>query len=269
MKKTPAAPLPRSRDSKSVTAERDPARGGKLASVIPLLRFSWPRSESTGMSAPETRPKGRLPQPAAIRLAHWINIPLLVIMAGSGLQILAAYPALGPRGRQYSWYPFQNQAPPSWLRFGGWLAGARHWHFAIAWFLILNGVIYLIYMLASGEWRRRIFIPTRDTSNALAMFAYYLRIRKTPPSQDFYNGLQRLAYTSAILFAVVVVLSGLAIYKPVQLYWITAAFGGYDVARVVHLSCLVLLASFTVMHLELVTLHPRTIVTMVTGGQRG
>jgi thiosulfate reductase cytochrome b subunit len=71
------------------------------------------------------------------------------------------------------------------------------------------------------------------------------------------------------LFGVIVVLSGLAIYKPVQLYWITATFGGYDVARAVHLSCLVLLASFTAMHLVLVALHPRTIVTMVTGGQRG
>jgi len=190
-------------------------------------------------------------------------------MAGSGLQILAAYPALGPRGALYSWYPFQNVAPPSWMRFGGWLAGARHWHFAIAWFLILNGIIYLIYMIASGEWRRRVFIPTRDTSNALAMFAYYLRIRRNPPPEDFYNGLQRMAYTSAILFGVVVVMSGLAIYKPVQLYWLTSAFGGYDVARVVHLGCLVLLAMFTLMHLVLVALHPRTIVTMVTGGQRG
>lgn len=244
------------------------AEGRKPARVTTPLGFSAPWSEASSSNA-EIRRKRRLAQPAAIRLAHWIDIPLLVIMAGSGLQIFAAYPALGPRGAQYSWYPFQNDAPPSWLRFGGWLAGARHWHFAIAWFLIVNGVIYLIYMLASGEWRRRVFIPTRDTSNALAMFAYYLRVRKTPPPEDFYNGLQRLAYTSAILFGVVVVLSGLAIYKPVQLYWITAAFGGYDVARVVHLSCLVLLALFTAMHLVLVATHPRTIVTMVTGGQRG
>ncbi|HYK65100.1 MAG TPA: cytochrome b/b6 domain-containing protein, partial [Patescibacteria group bacterium] len=157
---------------------------------------------------------GRRAQPAPIRLAHWINIPLLVVMAGTGLQIFAAYPSLGPRGALYSWYPFQNVAPPSWIRLGGWLAGARHWHFAIAWFLIVNGLIYLVYMIASGEWRRRIFIPTRDASSALAMFAYYVRIRKTPPPEDFYNGLQRLAYTSAILFGVVVVLSGLAIYKP-------------------------------------------------------
>jgi thiosulfate reductase cytochrome b subunit len=244
-------------------------KGEKAASRVTTLLRTVPWSLSSESPAADNRRKGRRAQPAAIRLAHWINIPLLVIMAGSGLQIFAAYPAVGPRGAQYGWYPFQGDAPPSWLRFGGWLAGARHWHFAIAWFLILNGVIYLIYMIASGEWRRRVFIPTRDTSNALAMFGYYLRVRSTPPPEDFYNGLQRLAYSSAILFGAVVVLSGLAIYKPVQLHWITAAFGGYDVARVVHLSCLVLLASFPAMHLVLVVLHQRTIVTMVSGGPRG
>lgn len=220
-------------------------------------------------STAEVRRKERLAQPAVIRLAHWVNIPLLVIMAGSGLQILAAFPALGPRGALYGWYPFQNDTPPSWLRMGGWLAGARHWHFAIAWFLVLNGAMYLTYMIASGEWRRRVFIPRRDSADALAMLAYYLRLRKAAPPVDFYNGLQRLAYTAAILFGVVVVLSGLAIYKPVQLYWITAAFGGYDFARAVHLGCLVLLAMFTATHLVLVALHPRTIVAMLTGGRRG
>lgn len=221
--------------------------------------------------ARRSRPTTRLAlaQPAPIRLAHWITIPLLVIMAGSGLQIFAAYPALGPRGGQYHWYPFQNVAPPASLRFGGWLAGARHWHFAIAWFLILNGLFYLIYLAASGEWRRRLFLPARDTGNALAMFAYYVRIRKTPPPEDFYNGLQRLAYTSAITFGIVVVLSGLAIYKPVQLHLLTGLFGGYDSARVVHLACLVLLAFFAATHIVLVLLHPRTILTMVTGGRRG
>ncbi len=211
---------------------------------------------------------GRRRQPLAIRLTHWINIPLLVIMAGSGLQILMAYPNLGPRGALYRWYPFQGIAPPSWLRLGGWLAGARHLHFAIAWFLILNGILYLIYLFASGEWRRRAFLPWRDASNAVAMFGYYLRIRKTPPPEDFYNGLQRLAYTSAIIFAVVVVMSGLAIYKPVQLRWLAALFGGYDGARVVHLSALVLLVLFAATHLVLVVLHPRTIIEMVTGGPR-
>ena len=152
---------------------------------------------------------------------------------------------------------------------GGWLAGARHLHFAVAWFLIFNGALYLLYLLISGEWRRRAFLPLRDAPNAVAMFGYYLRIRKNPPPEDFYNGLQRLAYTSAIVFGLVLVLSGLAIYKPVQLHWLTALLGGYDVARVVHLSALVLMVAFAATHLVLVALHPRTIVDMVTGGRRG
>jgi thiosulfate reductase cytochrome b subunit len=211
--------------------------------------------------------QSRVRQPALIRLTHWINIPLIVIMAGTGLQILVAYPNLGPRGALYGWYPWQGVAPPAWLRLGGWLAGARHIHFAVAWFLIFNGVLYLLFLLLSGEWRRRFFLPLRDAPDAVAMFLYYLRIRKTPPPEDFYNGLQRLAYTSAILFAIVIVLSGLALYKPVQLHWLVTLFGGYDVARVVHLSSLVLLAGFAATHLVLVILHPRTIIDMVTGGR--
>jgi len=121
--------------------------------------------------------KGRRAQPFLIRLAHWLNIPLLLIMAGSGLQIFSAYPALGARGALYGWYPWQGKAPPTWLRFGGWLAGARHWHFALGWFLIGNGIIYLIYMGARGEWRRRMFLPGRDSRNAVLMMAYYLRLQ--------------------------------------------------------------------------------------------
>lgn len=208
-------------------------------------------------------------QPLAIRLTHWINAPLLFIMAGSGLQIFAAYPSLGPQGAQYAWYPLQGYAPPSWLRLGGWLGGARHWHFAIAWFLILNGIVYLTYFFWSGEWRRRMFLPRRDLVNAVLMFGYYSRIRRTPPPVDFYNGLQRLAYTSTILFGILMVLSGLAIYKPVQLHFLAALFGGYDGARVVHLAGLCLLAPFVATHLVLVSLHPGELLNMLTGGKRG
>jgi thiosulfate reductase cytochrome b subunit len=147
------------------------------------------------------------------------------------------------------------------------LAGARHWHFAIAWFFILNGLIYLAYFVVSGEWRRRLFQPRRDAWNAIRQFAYYTRIRSTPPPADFYNGLQRLAYTSVILFGSTMVLSGLAIYKPVQFYWLTVLFGGYDGARVVHLAVLCLLGLFVATHVVLVALHPREIVNMITGGK--
>jgi thiosulfate reductase cytochrome b subunit len=217
---------------------------------------------------PNTRFRGRGSQPLPIRVAHWLNVPLLVLMAGSGLQILTAYPSLGPQGAQYRWYPFQGTPPPPWLRIGGWLGGARHWHFAIAWFFVLNGLIYLSYFFASDEWRRRLFQPRRDTWNAIKQFACYARIRSESPPVDFYNGLQRLAYTSAILLGLMMVLSGLAMYKPVQLGWLTMLFGGYDTARVVHLGVLCLLVLFVASHLVLVAIHPREILNMITGGKR-
>ena len=219
------------------------------------------------VSAPATRREQQSLQPLPIRLVHWLNAFFLILMGGSGLQILAAYPSLGPQGEQYRWYPFQGTPPPGWLRIGGWLAGARHWHFAIAWFFVLNGLIYVTYLLASGEWRRRWFQPGRDARNAITQFAYYLRLRSTPPQPDFYNGLQRLAYTSVILFGLLMVLSGLALYKPVQLHWLALLFDGYDGARVVHLAGLCLLALFVASHLVLVASHPRELLNMITGGK--
>jgi len=215
-----------------------------------------------------TRFSGRRQQPAAIRFTHWCNAVFIVLMAGSGLQILTAYPALGPRGAQYWWYPFQNIAPPRWLTVGGWLAGGRHWHFAIAWFFIANGLVYFTYFFISGEWRRRLFRPARDARNAVGQFAYYVRLRKSPPAEDFYNGLQRLAYTGVLLLGIVMVLSGLAIYKPVQFHPLTLIFDGYDGARVVHLAGLCLLAMFVVVHVVLVSLHPRDLLNMIGGGKR-
>jgi thiosulfate reductase cytochrome b subunit len=174
------------------------------------MSITPPREPADGRARPAlaTERRQRSPQPLPIRLVHWLNALFLILMAGSGLQILAAYPSLGPQGEQYRWYPFQGTPPPRWLRIGGWLAGARHWHFAIAWFFVLNGLIYVTYLLASGESQRRWFQPGRDARNAIAQFAYYLRLRSTPPQPDFYNGLQRLAYTSVILFGLMMVLSG-------------------------------------------------------------
>jgi len=218
-------------------------------------------------NASATAPTGARPaQPAIIRITHWLNVPALVIMAGSGLQILAAFPDFGPRGARYAWYPLADRAPPEWLRLGGWLAGARSLHFAVAWLLVVNGLVYVGYGLASGEWRRRIFRPRSDGPGAFRMALYYLRIRKEPPAAELYNPLQRLAYTSATALGIVQVLSGLALYKPVQLSWLAALFGGYDSARFVHFAGLLLLAAFTFVHVVMVLLHPRTLWDMVTGG---
>jgi thiosulfate reductase cytochrome b subunit len=206
------------------------------------------------------------PQPWPIRITHWLNAPLLALMAASGLQILDAFPSLGPRGQPYRWYPLQDVDPPAWLTYGGWLAGARHVHFALGWLLVGNALAYVAYLFASGEWRRRLFWPRRDARSALATARHYLRLGPAP-AQGLYNGLQRLAYTSVLALGAVEVLSGLAIWKPVQLGWLTRAFGGYDGARAVHLLGLAALFLFTCMHVILVAAHPRSLGEMLAGGQ--
>ena len=228
------------------------------------LASSTKRPHLCTVSPPIAR--ARRPQPWPIRLAHWLNFPALVVMAGSGLQILVAYPSFGARGATYGFYPWAGHAPPRWLTLGGWLAGGRALHFALAWLLVGNGIAYFVYAAASGEWRRRLFRPLGDLRGAMEMALYYLRIRKQPPAQGLYNPLQRFAYTVATGLGVLQVLSGLAIYKPVQLWWLAAVFGGYDAARFVHFVGLVLLALFTAAHLLMVALHPRSLVEMIDGG---
>jgi len=208
-------------------------------------------------------------QPLAIRITHWVNLLALVVMAGSGLRILAAFPQLGEVGAPYRWYPFQGQSPPPALTLGGWLAGARHWHFAFAWLLVVNSAVYAAYFLASGEWRERLFLPRRDARNAWHTLLHDLRLRREPPAPvGLYNGAQRLAYTGVLCLAALAILSGLALYKPVQLPWLAAALGGYDAARAIHLAVLCLLALFTVVHVVQVLLHPRTLGDMTLGGRR-
>jgi len=208
-------------------------------------------------------------QPFLIRATHWLNLVLLAIMAGSGLQILVAFPRLGERGRPYSWYPFQGHPPPPLLTIGEWLAGARHWHFAFAWLFVLNGIVYVAYFSASGAWRDRLFFPRRDARNAWLTVLHDLRLRREPPpAAGLYNGMQRLAYTAVLALAALAVLSGLAIYEPVQLPLLLLLLGGFDAARAVHLLVLAALALFTVVHVVQVLLHPRTLADMTLGGRR-
>lgn len=216
-----------------------------------------------------TERRSRREQPGPIRFLHWANVILLAIMAGSGLQILVAYPAMGPQGAQYGWYPFTGTPPPGWMRIGQWLAGSRHWHFAFGWFFVAVAVAYLTYLLASGEWRRRLFLPRRDARSAIEAARSYLVFRNPPPREgELYNGLQRLAYTATLFAGVIEVLTGLALYKPVQLGVLTSLFGGYDPARALHWLALVFLGAFTVGHVIMVIAHPRSLAAMITGGRR-
>ena len=95
-----------------------------------------------------------------------------------------------------------------------------------------------------------------------------MRLRKSAPEQGLYNGLQRLSYTLAIVLGAVELLSGLALYKPVQLSALAALFGGYEGARTIHLLGLAALVAFTVAHVMLALLHPRALASIFTGGRR-
>jgi thiosulfate reductase cytochrome b subunit len=207
------------------------------------------------------------PQPAWIRIVHWVNVPVIALMAMSGLQIFVAYPHFGAQGEQWAVPWADGWTPPDWLRAGQWLAGARHLHFAVAWVLLINAAIYAAYLLVSGEWMRRYFWPPRDIRPAFQQLAYYLRLRKDAPPTNLYNSLQRSAYTAAMLLGLALVLSGLVMWKPVQLGWLGSIMGGYDGARFIHFATLVALAGFVVTHVAMVLLHPRALVEMITGGK--
>lgn len=231
--------------------------------------------------------KPRRLQPLPIRITHWINVPVLAVMAMSGLQILRAYPRFGPIGATYGWMPLQDWSSPEWLRAGHWLAGARHLHFALMWLFVGNALVYVVYVLAWREYRQRWLWPPRDVALAVRQQLYYLdnaryqlarvvaRVTRKPqwarrwieaPPAGLYNGLQRAAYTAAVALGVLEVLSGLAIWKPVQLHWLAALMGGYDAARVLHFVGLLALAGFVATHVVLVALHWRRVPEIITGG---
>jgi thiosulfate reductase cytochrome b subunit len=205
-----------------------------------------------------------------VRLAHWLNAIFLVGMIASGLQIYAAFPHFGPRGAPYPVpNPWDGESLPEWARLGGWLAGGLNWHFALAWPFVITGLIYLGFLAFTGEWRPLLF-RLRDVRPAIDMQLYYLRLRREHPPQGKHNALQKAAYTGIVVLGAISVLSGFAIYKPVQLSWLTALFGGYELARYWHFVTVWVFVGFTLLHVALVLLvDPASLRAMVTGWYRG
>jgi thiosulfate reductase cytochrome b subunit len=205
-----------------------------------------------------------------VRLTHWLSAVLLLGMIASGLQIYLAYPHFGPRGDAYPVpNPWAGGGIPGWARLGGWLAGGLNWHFTLAWPLVITGLVYLGFLIASGEWRSLLFRP-RDLRPATEMQLYYLRLRKEHPPQGKHNALQKAAYTGIVAVGALAVLTGFAIYKPVQLGWLTALFGGYELARYWHFVTVWIFVAFTLLHVVLVfAVDPASLRGMITGWYRG
>jgi thiosulfate reductase cytochrome b subunit len=189
-------------------------------------------------------------------------------MIGSGLRIFAAYPRFARKGESFCCYPFENSGLPHWvsqLWFGGWLAGARNWHFAMMWVLVLCGIVYVAFLFFKGSWRE--LVPRRgDARDALEMIKFYLFVRREHPPQGKHNALQKMAYFSLPVLAFFAVVTGIAIWKPVQLHWLTAIFGGYVWARYWHFVVMVLIVILTAIHIFMVfAVDPFAIRSMITG----
>ena len=190
-------------------------------------------------------------QPAWVRVMHWINAVAIILMIMSGLQIYDASPL------------FRSLTFSPTITLGGWLAGALLWHFAAMWLLMVNGLAYLITGFASGRFARKLLpiSPRGVISDAVAALTFKL----SHDDLSKYNQVQKLLYTGIIAVGVVIVLSGLSIWKPVQLQYLTALFGGYDTARYVHFFCMSAIVGFLAIHVLLAALVPKSLRAMITG----
>jgi thiosulfate reductase cytochrome b subunit len=199
--------------------------------------------------------------PLAIRWLHWINFPLLALMIWSGAMIYwanAVYRFLG--------IPL-NPPQKLWqkLHMAYRLADGMSIHFFVMWFFAVNGVLYVLYTIVSGEWRE--LVPNRRSFiEAIQVTLHDLHLRKTAPPQRKYNGAQRIAYTAIIVMGFGSLVSGLAIYKPVQFSWLAALMGGYQGARFVHFWLTVGYVAFFAVHIaQVVRTGWNNFQAMVTG----
>ena len=208
--------------------------------------------DATGNAAlmPKTA-DGPIIHPRWVRVTHWVNVLAMFMMIGSGWQIYDASPLF-----RFIYFPTQ-------LALGQWLAGALLWHFAAMWLLVINGIVYVTLGIATGRFRRKLLpIRPRDVVNDLLAA---LRGKLAHDDLSVYNAVQRLLYVGVILAGVVIVLSGLSIWKPVQLKYLTDFFGGYDFARYVHFFAMASIVGFLTVHVALALIVPKSLRAMILG----
>jgi thiosulfate reductase cytochrome b subunit len=170
--------------------------------------------------------------PVVVRLCHWAFALALGALIGSGLEVFAAFPAFGEKTPQANLF-----VPPSALRLGGWLGGALQWHFTFAWLLTAAMVIYLAYQIVSGNGVQVLFVA-RDLRGVWPMARHYFLFGPKPPVTETYNPLQKMAYSVVILLIVVSLVTGFALYKPVQLSWLVYGLGGFRLTRIWHFAAM-------------------------------
>jgi thiosulfate reductase cytochrome b subunit len=188
--------------------------------------------------------------PAWLRLTHWLNAIAVLLLLTSGWRI-------------YNATRFFDFTIPAGLTLGGWLGGALQWHFAAMWLLGANGILYLALNLATGRLRRQ-FFPL-SLRQLLRDLGQALRGKLSHADPRHYNSVQRLAYLFVMVASVVLVLSGLVLWKSVQFPLLRELMGGYEGARRVHFFAMAGLFAFIVVHVAMVALVPRTLLAMLRG----
>lgn len=207
-------------------------------------------SSLAAAEAHQTVMQARIVQPAWVRAMHWINAVAMIMMIMSGWQIYNASPLFDFR--------FSHA-----ITLGGWLGGALLWHFAAMWLLMINGLAYLAVGLATGRFRNKL-LPL-SPSGVIADVKAALTFKLAHDDLSHYNQVQKLLYAGIILVGIVVVLSGLSIWKPVQLHWLVTLFGDYPAARYVHFVCMAAIVAFLVVHIALAVLVPKSLRAMIIG----
>jgi len=188
--------------------------------------------------------------PLVVRIAHWINALAILVMITSGWKI-------------YNASPLFDFAFPDEITLGGWLAGALQWHFAAMWLFVLNGLVYVVYGIVSGHFRRKL-LPLSPLG-VLRDIGAALRGRLSHGDLTVYNAAQRAAYLALIFLLIVLVLSGLVLWKPVQFYWYGQFIGDYEGAQLLHFFAMAGVFFIVVVHIVMVVLVPRTFPSMFTG----
>ncbi len=190
--------------------------------------------------------------PLPVRVMHWINAVAIFIMIGSGWKIYNDDVLLG-------WLHF-----PDFLIIGKWAQHGLQWHFFGMWIFVLNGLAYLSYGIATGRFRRKLFpISPRELWKTVGDA---LRLRLAHDDLTHYNAVQKIMYLGVMLVGILIVISGLALWKPVQFSELALLFGSFQTIRIVHFLCMAAIVAFLVVHIALALLVPQTILAMLTGG---
>jgi len=188
--------------------------------------------------------------PVWMRVSHWLNALAVLVLVASGWRIYNAAP----------FFPFEF---PKAFTLGGWLGGALQWHFAAMWLLALNGTVYLAMNIATGRLFTKFFPLSPGGIWRDAMAALRGKLSHADPRR--YNSVQRFAYLFVLLDIVLLVLSGLVLWKSVQFGFLRDLLGGYEFARRIHFVAMAMLVGFVAVHLVMVALVPKTLLTMLSG----